>query len=341
MRPPERADEAARAASTSEAGGAPARAARAPHTPPAVEARGLHKSFPAPHATVHAVRGLDLVLAPGETVALLGPNGAGKSTTLDMVLGLCRPDEGTVRLGGMSPVEAVRAGQVAAMLQTGGLLKDLSVRELVELMASLYPAPLSVSDVLDVTGLTAIAGQRTQKLSGGQTQRVRFALALVTDARLLVLDEPTVGLDVEARRDFWRTIRVAAAAGKTVLFATHYLDEADANADRIVLMARGTVVADGAATEIKARIGTRTIRATLPHIDAAALATLPGVTRAERHGNAVLLACADSDAALRALLAQQPGARDIEVSGAGLEQAFLELTGTAGAGLAGAAKESA
>ncbi len=212
------------------------------------------------------------------------------------------------------------------MLQTGGLLRDLTVRELVEMVGSLYAAPLAVDDVLAVTGLEAVAGRRTQKLSGGQEQRVGFAMALITDARLLILDEPTVGLDVEARRDFWRTIRAAAAAGKTVIFATHYLDEAEANADRIVLMARGKVVADGPATEIKARIGTRTIRVTLPAVDPAALSDLPGVTSAERHGEAVMLVCSDSDSALRALLARHAGAHDIEVTGAGLEEAFLELT---------------
>ena len=273
-----------------------------------------------------ALSNLTIAIPTGSTVALLGPNGAGKSTTIDMLLGLCAPDAGAVGLSGVSPAEAVRGGQVAAMLQTGGLLRDVSVRELVELVGSLYPAARPVDDVLAVAGLEDIADQRTQKLSGGQAQRVRFAMALVTDARLLVLDEPTVGLDVEARRDFWRVIRAAAAAGKTVIFATHYLDEADANADRIVLLARGKVVAEGPSTEIKARIGRRSIRVTLPGVDTGELLSLPGVSSAERHGEAVQLGCADSDAAVRALLARYAQARDIEVTGAGLEQAFLELT---------------
>ena len=150
------------------------------------------------------------------------------------------------------------------MLQTGGLIGDLSVRELVSMMASLYPRPLDVGDVLELAGTLAFAEQRTQKLSGGQTQRVRLALALVSDPELLVLDEPTVALDVEARRGFWATMRSFAARGKTVIFATHYLEEADAYADRVVLMAHGQVVADGPTTEIKAMVGARTIRATLP-----------------------------------------------------------------------------
>jgi ABC-2 type transport system ATP-binding protein len=306
------------------------RAERAPQgartDAPAVLARGLHKTFRASGTTVHAVRGLDLSVAPGETIALLGPNGAGKSTTLDMVLGLCVPDAGSVSLSGVTPAEAVRTGGIAAMLQTGSLLRDVSVRELIELIGSFYPNSRPVDDVLAAAGLESVAGQYTQKLSGGQTQRVRFAMALVTDARLLVLDEPTVGLDVEARRDFWRVIRAAAAAGKTVVFATHYLDEADANADRIILLAHGKVVAEGPATELKARIGRRSVRVTLPDVATDELLLLPGVTVAERHGEAVQLGCADSDAAVRALLSRYTQARDLEVTGAGLEQAFLELT---------------
>jgi ABC-2 type transport system ATP-binding protein len=243
-----------------------------------------------------------------------------------MLLGLTRPDRGEVQLFGLTPSAAVATGQVAAMLQTGGLVRDLSVRELVAMVASLYPAPLRVAEVLEVTGLTAIADQRTQKLSGGQAQRVRFAIALASDARLIVLDEPTVGMDVEARRELWVTIRGAAARGKTVMFATHYLEEADANADRIVVMANGRVVADGPATEIKARVRMRTIRATLPGVDLAALERLPGVTSADRRGDAVVLACSDSDRAIRALVATFAQAHDIEVASAGLEQAFLELT---------------
>jgi ABC-2 type transport system ATP-binding protein len=194
------------------------------------------------------------------------------------------------------------------------------------MMASLYPDPLSVDETLDLTGIDEFAGQRTQKLSGGQTQRVRFAIALVSNPELLVLDEPTVGMDVEGRRAFWTTMREFASRGKTVLFATHYLEEADEFADRAVLMARGSVVADGPTTEIKARVGLRTIRATLPDVPATALAALAGVANADRRGDGIVLSCVDSDAAIRALLAEYPAAHDIEISGAGLEEAFLELT---------------
>jgi ABC-2 type transport system ATP-binding protein len=288
---------------------------------------GLEKTFKSQQGPVRAVRGIDVSISVGETVAFLGPNGAGKSTTIDMLLGLLPPDKGTVTLFGRPPVEAIASGAIGAMLQTGALIRDLSVRELVTMMASLYPAPLAVDDVLDLTGIADIAERRTQKLSGGQTQRVRFAVALVSNPDLLVLDEPTVAMDVEGRHGFWTAMRAFAEGGKTVLFATHYLEEADLYADRVVLMANGVVVADGPPNEIKAMVGTRTIRATLPEAPLEELERLPGVTRAERRGEAVVLVCTDSDAAIRAFVSTQPYAKDIEIAGAGLEQAFLELTG--------------
>jgi ABC-2 type transport system ATP-binding protein len=291
-----------------------------------IRLQGLSKTYRTPHGPVHAVRGVDLSIASGETVALLGPNGAGKSTTIDMMLGLSRPDAGSVSLFGRPPREAVDAGLVGSMLQVGALIRDLSVRELVSLVASLYPHPMDVDEVISTTGLEQTAAQRTQKLSGGQTQRVRFAIALVGDPDLLVLDEPTVAMDVEGRREFWVTMREFAARGKTVIFATHYLEEADANADRAVLMAQGRIVADGPTTEIKARVGGRTIRATLPGVSVDELTTLDGVTSADRHGDAIVLRCGDSDHAIRELLPRYPAVRDIEITGAGLEEAFLELT---------------
>jgi ABC-2 type transport system ATP-binding protein len=292
-----------------------------------IQLRGLVKTFHGPQGPIRAVRGIDLSIGAGETAALLGPNGAGKSTTIDMMLGLAKPDDGTVTVFGRPPRAAVDAGLIGAMLQTGELIRDLSVRELVAMMAALYPDPLDVDEALGIAGLKDIAKQRTQKLSGGQTQRVRFAVAIVSNPELLVLDEPTVAMDVEGRREFWAIMRGFAARGKTVLFATHYLEEADANADRAILMARGRIVADGPTTEIKARVGGRTLRATLPDVDLAGLAALPGVVSADRHGDAAILSCSDSDQTVRALLDQYPQAKDIEIVGAGLEAAFLELTG--------------
>jgi len=288
-----------------------------------IRLQSLTKSY----GTVRAVDGIDLVVAAGETVALLGPNGAGKSTTIDMVLGLSKPDSGSVHVLGMTPAEAVRQGAIGAMLQTGSPVRNLSVRELITMMGSLYPNPMSVDEVLRLTSTSDIANRRTEKLSGGQTQRVRAAMALVSNPDLLVLDEPTVAMDVEVRREFWTSMREFAAAGKTVVFATHYLEEADSYADRIVLMARGRIVADGPATEIKATVGLHTIRATLPGVPINALTALNGVQSAELRGDAVMLHCTDSDAAIRALLRDFPAASDIEIAGAGLEEAFLLLTG--------------
>ena len=289
-----------------------------------IRATGLTKSY----GSVQAVRGIDLDIPPGETVALLGPNGAGKTTTIDMVLGLRRPDAGTVTVFGVPPASAVRSGSIGGMLQTGSLPDFLRVRELVSLVASYYPHPLSVDDVLQITGMEDLAGRRTTKLSGGQVQRVRFATALVGNTDLLVLDEPTAGIDVEGRHEFWQVMRGLASQGKTVVFATHYLEEADAFSDRIMLMAHGRIVADGPATEIKAKVGSRSVRATLPGVDLPSLRALPGVTNVERHGDAVILSCSDADAALPALFARFPEVRDVEAIGGSLEEAFLELTAT-------------
>jgi len=291
-----------------------------------IELRGLEKTFSSPAGAVRAVRGIDVEVHEGETVALLGPNGAGKSTTVDMLLGLQRPDAGTVAVFGGPPEQAVGAGRVGAMLQEGGVLRDLTVRELVAMMAALFPEPLDVDEALRLAQLSEITDRRSERLSGGERQRLRFAVALVSDPDLLVLDEPTVGMDVESRRAFWSTVRELSAHGKTFLFATHYLEEADAYADRVVLMAHGRVVADGPPTEIKAIVGSRTIRATLPDVPLEELERLTGVTRAERHGESVALACSNSDAALRELIVRHPEARDIEVRGAGLEDAFVQLT---------------
>jgi ABC-2 type transport system ATP-binding protein len=288
---------------------------------------GLRKRYGA----IDAVAGIDVRIVPGEVVALLGPNGAGKSTTIDMLLGLTPPDAGEVRLWGLPPAEACRRGYVGAMLQTGGLLGGVTVREMVELMCGLAPHPLPIEDVIATARITDITEQRADRLSGGQTQRVRFALAIAGNPQLLVLDEPTVAMDVATRRAFWAAMRAWTARGRTVLFATHYLEEADTYADRAVLMAAGRVVADGPTTEVKAAVGGRTIRATVPEVDPDQLRLLPGVTTVEQHGSVMILRCADSDAALRALLDGFPTARDIEVTGAGLEEAFLALTDTSDA----------
>lgn len=291
--------------------------------PLAIEAHGLRKSF----GPVVAVDSLDLSIAVGEVVALLGPNGAGKSTTVDLLLGLNRPDSGTVSVFGTEPAVAARTGRVGATLQAGGLIDKLTIRELIDLLRSFSPHPLPTDEVLERAGVADIAGRRTDKLSGGQGQRVRFAMAIAGDPDLLVLDEPTVAMDVSARRAFWSTMRDWTDSGRTVLFATHYLEEADAYADRVVLMARGAVVADGPTSEIKAAVGGRTIRASWSGADQQRLAALPGVTSADVRGESLVLQCSDSDLALRALLRLSKDIRNVEVSPAALEDAFLALTG--------------
>ncbi|GAA5069911.1 ABC transporter ATP-binding protein [Nocardia callitridis] len=294
--------------------------------PPAIELTQLRKSFRAPGAqTVTAVDGLDLVVYPGEIVAFLGPNGAGKTTTIDMLLGLSRPDSGSVRVFGAAPEEAIVSGRVSAVLQSGGLLPDLTVAETVRMVATLHPAARPVEEVLARAGIAEIADRMVGKCSGGQRQRLRFALALLPDPDLIVLDEPTTGMDVEGRRAFWQAMRADANRGRTVLFATHYLDEADSYADRIVLVRAGTVVADGSAAQVKNLASGRTVSATLPGVDPERLLTMPGVDDVELFGDRIVLHTKDSDSVARLLLTQTP-AVDLEITAHNLEAAFLALT---------------
>ncbi len=288
----------------------------------AIDLRAIRKNFGA----VQAVRGVDLAIAPGEIVALLGPNGAGKTSTIDMVLGLSAPTSGQVTVYGMTPRKAIERGLVSAVLQTGGLLKDLTVTETVQYTASLFATANPVRDVLHRAGIAAIADRKVAQCSGGEQQRLRFAMALLPDPDLLILDEPTTGMDVEGRRAFWAAIRQDAARGRTVLFATHYLEEADAYADRIVLLRQGTVVADGTASEIKALAAGRTVRATLADAREADLLAIPGADSVEIRGDTVLIHASDSDAVARHLLTSTP-ARDLEVTARGIEDAFIALTG--------------
>lgn len=285
---------------------------------------GVHKTF----GKLQAVRGVDLEIAPGEVVAFLGPNGAGKSTTIDMLLGLTKPDSGEISVFGSRPIDAVQAGRVGAMLQGGALLPEVTVRELITMFAVLHRHPMPVQRAMQRAGITDIAKQKTSKLSGGQAQRVRYALALVPDPDLMVLDEPTVAMDVEVRRSFWASMRDFTATGRTVLFATHYLDEADAFADRVVVLANGVIVADGTGAEIKQTVAGRTLSAVIPGSEPTQLTDLPGVISADRQASRILLRCSDSDLALRNLLTNYPGVHDIEITAGNLEDAFLELTAT-------------
>jgi ABC-2 type transport system ATP-binding protein len=245
------------------------------------------------------------------------------------VLGLSRPDAGSAEVYGMAPRAAVAHGLVAAVMQTGGLLKELTVRETVELTAALFAHSRPVEEVLERAGIAEIADRRVGKCSGGQQQRLRFAMALLPEPQLLILDEPTTGMDVEGRREFWSAIRADAARGRTVLFATHYLEEADAYADRVVLVSRGTVVADGTSAEIRALSSGRRVSATWEGIstaEAVTLRNLPGVEDVELRGDTVLVTAADSDTVARHLLTATP-ARDLQITSRGLEDAFIALTG--------------
>ncbi|ATY16628.1 ABC transporter ATP-binding protein [Amycolatopsis sp. AA4] len=289
----------------------------------AIRLGGIAKRY----GDVRAVRHVDLTIAPGEVVALLGPNGAGKSTTVDMILGLTAPDEGAVSVFGRTPADAVRAGMIGAMLQGGTLLDDLTVRETVGLVAKLHRRPMPVRDALRAAGVEDIADRRANKLSGGQKQRVRFAVALVSNPDLLVLDEPTAAMDVGSRREFWKSMYSFTDTGRTVLFATHYLEEAEEFADRVVLMRAGEIVADGSVAEVRALAGGRTIRAVLPAgVSDQLVSNLPAVTSFELRGERVALSSSDSDTTLRALLAAVPAVHDIEIGAVGLEGAFLSLT---------------
>jgi ABC-2 type transport system ATP-binding protein len=286
----------------------------------------VNKSF----GTVRAVADLSLTLYPGETVALLGPNGAGKSTALDLLLGLKKPDAGAVRVLGATPAQAIARGQVGAMLQSGGLMEEVTVRELVGLACDLHPRAHPVDQVLAASDLTAIGDRKVNKLSGGQEQRVRFALATAGANDLIVLDEPTTGMDVSARQAFWATMRAQVDQGRTVLFATHYLEEADAIADRVLVMHHGRLIADGTAAEIKARAGARRITFDLPDgPDEQQLSALPHLVGLDVTGPTVRIRSDDADATVHAVYGLGLYPRNLEVSGLGLEQAFLAITDAA------------
>lgn len=279
-------------------------------TTPALRAIGLTKHFRTPSGeTVSAVDSVDLTIHPGEIVAFLGPNGAGKTTTVDMLLGLTAPTSGTVEVYGTTPHRAVVDGRVSAVMQTGGLLPDVTVRETVRAIAALHGRPERVDVAIERAGLGPIAGRQVQACSGGEQQRLKFALALVPDPDLVILDEPTTGMDAGARHEFWETMRADAAEGRTIVFATHYLAEADAFADRTVLMARGRIAADGPTAEVRAAYGAQTITFRPPADRVGTHGVDPGWLEEVRRAMAPL------------------GITDLEVASASLEAAFLALTG--------------
>ncbi|MGW0615020.1 ABC transporter ATP-binding protein [Streptomyces sp. NPDC002788] len=271
-----------------------------------------------------AVKGLDLRIPRGEVVAFLGPNGAGKTTTIDMLLGLTRPDSGDVRLFGQSPQHAVRTGQVAAVLQTGGLLPDLTVEATVHMLASLHSGA-DPEHCMSRAGVSELRHRRVSECSGGEQQRLRFAIALLPNPAFLVLDEPTAGMDVAARREFWAAVRHDAERGMTVMFATHYMEEADQFADRVVMIDRGAVVADGSASSIRAAISGRTVSAVIDPPEAEEVGRSAIVRSCTARGERHFFACDDSDALLRVLV-NATSATEIEVAPRSLEDAFMAIT---------------
>ena len=301
---------------------------------PAISLNAVTKRFGA----VTAVDGLDLQIARGRTVALLGPNGAGKSTTVGMLMGLTAPDAGHVRIDGRTPRAAVAAGGIAAMLQDAGLMPGVTIGELVELGRRCYSSPLPVGRALELAGLAGLARRRVDRLSGGQVQRVKFAMVAVADPEVMLLDEPTRALDVQGRREFWTAMREYASTGRTVVFATHYLDEVEENADRVVMMKRGRIVADGTPAEIRAEAGGATVRFRVDGPDAPAEDVLrhrlpvPVGGAVTVEGGWVSVRTSDSDAFVRALTRDEHAGgalawRDLSVLPPSLDDSFLRLTG--------------
>lgn len=288
----------------------------------AAEFSDVSKSF----LQVKAVDRLELSIGRGRVTGLLGPNGSGKSTLIDMLLGLLRPDRGRVEVFGGAPDAAVRAGLVGAMRQDGAFPASAKVREVLELARRLYPQPALLSELAEVADIGGLLSRRVDRLSGGELQRVRFAFAAAGAPGLLVLDEPTVAMDVEARARFWESISGYAERGRSVLFSTHYLEEADTAADRIVVMNRGRVLTEGTGEEIKQTVGRRTVSFRTDGPAPAGLELLPGVCGVQRQHDRVRLHTTDSDATLHAVLSGGFAARELELSGSSLEEAFRALT---------------
>lgn len=274
---------------------------------------------------VHALREVDFAVKAGELVALLGPNGAGKTTAVKLFLGLAKPSAGSVNVFGGNPIESEVRMRIGAMLQVAKVPETLRVREHIDLFSSYYPKPLSLDETLALAGLQEIKNRVFGELSGGQKQRVLFALALCGDPDILFLDEPTVGLDVESRRLLWEEIRKLIARGKTVLLTTHYLEEADALADRVVVINNGRIIAEGTPAEIKARTAGRRIRC-LSSLNIETIRALPGVIEVRRDRDAFEIHAAEAESILRELFMLDSKLSGLDVNSAGLEEAFLALT---------------
>src|SRR5580700_6742012 len=282
---------------------------------------GVNKNY----GDVRALRGADFRVRAGEVVAVLGPNGAGKTTAVKLLLGLMQPNSGRARVFGGDPTNPENRMRTGAMLQVGRVPETLRVHEHIDLFSSYYQKPMAKAEVLAAVGLEKLSDRKFGDLSGGQKQRVLFALAICGDPDLLFLDEPTVGLDVEARRMLWDEIRKMVGRGKTVLLTTHYLQEADELADRIAVINQGEIIAQGTPAEIKAKTAGKRIRC-ITSLGLATLRRLPGVREVHEDRDAVEIHAAEAEAIVRELLARDAGLTGLEISSAGLEEAFLALT---------------
>jgi ABC-2 type transport system ATP-binding protein len=272
-----------------------------------------------------ALDGLDLEVRRRELLAVLGPNGAGKTTAISLLLGLQQPDAGTASLFGRPPQTLDARRQVGVMMQEVFLAPELRVREQIDLVASYYPAPLTPGAVMEMTGTSALANRSYGKLSGGQKRQVQFALAAVGRPQLLFLDEPTVGLDVEARQVMWSTLRALVDEGSSIVLTTHYLEEAEALADRVAVLAKGRAIASGSVNEMRALVARKLIHCTTG-LTAEEVGSWPEVESAHRDQHGLHITARDAEPVVRRLLAADPGVQDLEVERAGLAQAFTELT---------------
>lgn len=274
---------------------------------------------------IQALKKFNLNIDKGEIVAILGPNGAGKTTALNILLGLQPADSGKVSVLGYSPGDIRARQQLGVMLQQTELAETLKVSELINLFASYYPKPLNQNDILQAAGLRKFSERFYGKLSGGEKRRVQFAIALAGQPKLMFLDEPTTGLDIQARQQLWRSIREAARLGCSVILTTHYLEEADQLAHRIVIMREGRAIANGTPQAIKQRIAVRRIRCRT-HTDVSRLKNFPGIHRWRQQGSELQVLTREVEPLVLALLRQDPQLSDLEVGGAGLDEAFLALT---------------
>jgi ABC-2 type transport system ATP-binding protein len=282
---------------------------------------GVNKNY----GEVRALRGVNFRVRAGEVVALLGPNGAGKTTAVKLLLGLLQPNTGKVRVLGGDPTNPENRMRTGAMLQVGRVPETLRVREHIDLFSSYYQNPMPAAAVLAAAGLENLSERKFGDLSGGQRQRVLFALAICGNPDLLFLDEPTVGLDVEARRMLWEQIRQLVGHGKTVLLTTHYLQEADALADRVAVINKGEIIAEGSPSGIKAQTAGKRIRC-ITSLTIDTLRQIPGVTEVKEDREAFELHAPEAEPVVRELLARDANLSGLEVTAAGLEEAFLALT---------------